>query len=667
MPTVSYGDSKDEKVQLEVDPDLVAVRTRSGRSLRAGPVPAQESAVLEDMDLVLAFPEVGVEVYRRRNRRSRSVTSVKEELEQSPDVRFAGRVLVDTQSGEPVLYTENLFVKFHDDVDPEQARRVVLEAGLTIKDEVGYTTNGFVAVAPEGTGQEIFTIADRLLAREDVEFAHPELVRQLGRRAIFSQQWHLAKTTIGGQVINASANVAAAHARTLGEQTTIAIIDTGIDIDHEEFASAGKLVAPRDVTSADDNPRPGPGESHGTACAGVACADGLLGASGVAPRARLMPIRMISQLGSQQEADAFFWAASNGADVISCSWGPVDGEWFRPNDPRHTMRTPLPPSTRLAIDHAVTQGRGGKGCVILFAAGNGNESVDLDGYASYQNVLAVAACNDRGKRSIYSDKGDAVFCAFPSNDFRWAPENHPAPLTPGIWTTDVSGNGGYNPDPETGAITGDPKGNYTNSFGGTSSACPGTAGVVALVLSRNPTLRWQEVKDVMRRSCDRIDLQDGQWSAEGHSPWYGYGRLNAATAVELAIPQPQDRLVISRTYSEPVKDLQTSRVTLDVSEVRSEVRKLADLKVQVDIRHSYIGDLAVHLLSPAAGQEGVILHNRTGGRTRDLRRTYDALDVPELAAVAGKSAQGSWTLEVRDEAPEDTGRIVGFGLELVFE
>jgi subtilisin-like proprotein convertase family protein len=301
--------------------------------------------------------------------------------------------------------------------------------------------------------------------------------------------------------------------------------------------------------------------------------------------------------------------------------------------------------------------------VVLFAAGNGNESVDLDGYASYQNVLAVAACNDRGRRSVYSDKGDAVFCAFPSNDFRWDPENRPAPLTPGIWTTDVSGSGGYNPDPNTGTIEGDAKGNYTNSFGGTSSACPGAAGVAALVLARNPALRWQEVKDVLRRSCDRIDLQDGQWSAQGHSPLYGHGRLNAATAVELAIPQPMDRLVISRTYSEPVKDLQTSTVTLDVVEAR----KLADLKVQVDIRHSYIGDLAVHLLSPAAGREDVTLHNRTGGHTRDLRRTYDALDVPELAGFAGKSAQGSWTLQVRDEAPEDTGRIVGFGLELVFE
>jgi subtilisin family serine protease len=55
------------------------------------------------------------------------------------------------------------------------------------------------------------------------------------------------------------------------------------------------------------------------------------------------------------------------------------------------------------------QGRAGKGCVVLFAAGNGNESVDLDGYASYDKVLAVAACNDRGRRSVYSDKGAAVF------------------------------------------------------------------------------------------------------------------------------------------------------------------------------------------------------------------------------------------------------------------
>jgi subtilisin family serine protease len=238
-----------------------------------------------------------------------------------------------------------------------------------------------------------------------------------------------------------------------------------------------------------------------------------------------MPIRLQSGLGSQREADAFKWAADHGADVISCSWGPEDGRWFNTNDPLHRQNVPLPASTRLAIDHVTSNGRGGKGCVVLFAAGNGNESVDNDGYASNPKVIAVAACNDRGKRSVYSDFGNAVWCAFPSNDFGHPPFNQPEPLTPGIWTTDRGGRNGYNVGRTN---DGDPAGNFTNSFGGTSSACPGAAGVAALVLSVNPQLRWQEVKDVLKRACERIDPQGGQYDANGHSAKYGFGRLNAA-------------------------------------------------------------------------------------------------------------------------------------------
>lgn len=87
----------------------------------------------------------------------------------------------------------------------------------------------------------------------------------------------------------------------------------------------------------------------------------------------------------------------------------------------------------------------------------------------------MAACNDTGTKSAYSDFGDAVWCCFPSN--------HGEPsLTTGIWTTDRNAVEGYNPgDPS----LGDQEGNYTNSFGGTSSASPGVAGVAALVLARN--------------------------------------------------------------------------------------------------------------------------------------------------------------------------------------
>jgi len=539
MPTAYFGRKDEPGFELEPDPTLIAVRTRSGRPVTrsADPVPAVVSSELDDAILVVAYPEAGVEVYRvppdvgRRSVRARAAA-----LRALPDVRFAGGVLVDPASREPVLYTENLFVKFVDEARPRTCARVLREAGLRVRARVSYAPNAFVTAAPEGTGQRVFALAAALLGRDDVEFSHPELIRPRARKRVYAQQWHLKATTIGRQKVDAHAHVAAAHVVTRGAGTRIAIVDDGIDIDHPEFATRGKVVAPRDVTLRLDDPRPKDPdprfpEDHGTACAGVACANGDHGASGVAPQAALMPIRLSSGLGSQREADAFVWAADHGADVISCSWGPPDGRWWDPHDPMHVRTVPLPASTRLAIDYAVTRGRGGKGCVVLFAAGNGNESVEHDGYASYAKVVAVAACNDRGTRSVYSDTGRAVWCAFPSSDMGHKPFEHPEPLTPGIWTTDRVGADGYNAGRRT---DGDAQGNYTNGFGGTSSACPGAAGVAALVLSVNAALTWQEVKDVLRRACDRIDERSGYDAATGHSPLYGYGRLNARRAVTLA-------------------------------------------------------------------------------------------------------------------------------------
>jgi subtilisin-like proprotein convertase family protein len=365
-----------------------------------------------------------------------------------------------------------------------------------------------------------------------------------------------------------------------------------------------------------------------------------------------MPVRLNSELGSQSEADSFAWAADHGADVISCSWGPPDGDWFDPTDPQHQVFEALPDSTRLAIDYAVTKGRKGRGSVVLFAAGNGNESVDNDGYASYPKVIAVAACNDRGVRSVYSDFGSAVHCSFPSNDFGFDEENRPEPLTDGIWTTDRSGARGYG--------TGD----YTSSFGGTSSACPGAAGVAALVLSRNPALRWDQVRDLLKRSCDRIDAANGAYDASGHSDKYGYGRLNAFAAVQLAAPaEAPERLTVRRTYQAAVADFQKTSVALPVGASGA----LESLEVQVDVEHTYIGDLVVSLIPPPGmGAGSVRLHDRTGGATRNIRRTYDALSTPNLKSYAGKDPAGEWTLEVRDEAKLDQGTIRGLALVLTF-
>jgi subtilisin family serine protease len=589
---VQFGGRGGRVFDLETAEDLVAVRTEDGERVEDARLSGTARRMLDELEPVTRFRDAGVQVFHVRSGRQAIRDHARATLKAENAVRFAGRVLADpvfkpaipltalapgaANAREPVLYSENLFVKFSTSASGAKARRQLAARGLKVKRAIEYLANAYFVEAREGIGLKVFDVAlDLLRNNPDVELCHPELLRPRQFRRAFPPQWHLKKTKVGSVSIDAHAHVVEAWKAAKGKGITIAVIDSGIDIDHEEFASPGKIVAPRDATDEvidPDDPRPQDleEEHHGTACAGVACANGRKGASGVAPAARLMPIRLESGLGSQGEADAFAWAADNGADVISCSWGPIDGDWFDPEDPAHRAFVPLPDNTRLAIEHALSNGRGGKGCVICWAAGNGNESVDNDGYASHPGVIAVAACNDRGTRSVYSDTGKALWCAFPSDDSDleavdelpnpkpqggvWNVD-HPAPRTPGIWTTDLTGKPGYNPGGK--RARGDKAGNYANDFGGTSSSTPGVAGVVALMLSVNKALRQEQVKDLLSRACDQIDRANGKYDPEtGHSPLYGYGRLNAATAVKLA---RQPEAVARQRRSVAARDARESR------------------------------------------------------------------------------------------------------------
>jgi subtilisin family serine protease len=527
-----FGGKTGRSFPLKESIEHVVVRTANRMPLTADNVFAEvrlsgaARQLVRECHCDTRFEEAGVEILKvNRTRATRALRDqVRATLKKEPAIEFAGRLLTDIPSGAPVVYTENFFIKFHDNISPRICAHIIKSNRLEVKRRLHYARNAYFVMAPEGTGQKTFAIAEHLLRQKEVELCHPELIRRRRTRQAFPQQWHLKQTLIAGHAINQHANVEAAWQLSDGKGTVIAVIDDGVDLDHEEFRSRGKITAPRDMYSNDDNPRPRAGNMHGNACAGVACANGHFGASGVAPGARLLPIRAKVGLGSVVEAEAIEWAARKGADVISCSWGPEDGNYRDRSDPRHYQITELPDSTRSAIDFATDHGRHDRGCVVCFAAGNGSESVDNDGYASYPRVIAVAACDDRGKRAPYSDFGRAIWCCFPSD--RGRPS-----LTPGIWTTDRSGGAGYNP----GRITdGDAAGNYTSTFGGTSAACPGAAGVAALVISCKPSLRWNEVRDILRNCCDRIDRTGGKYNTQGHSTHYGYGRLNARKAVELA-------------------------------------------------------------------------------------------------------------------------------------
>jgi subtilisin family serine protease len=159
-----------------------------------------------------------------------------------------------------------------------------------------------------------------------------------------------------------------------------------------------------------------------------------------------------------------------------------------------------------ALADAVTLGRGGKGTVFLWAGGNGNYNGDdsnYDGWAASPYAIAVSAIGDDGEAAPYSEPGANILVCAPSNGG-----------TQGVTTTDITGSTGYNAGTGSDYANGD----YTNSFGGTSSATPAVAGVVALMLQANPNLGYRDVQEILMRSATTNDPNDGGWVTNGARP-----------------------------------------------------------------------------------------------------------------------------------------------------
>ena len=161
-----------------------------------------------------------------------------------------------------------------------------------------------------------------------------------------------------------------------------------------------------------------------------------------------------------------------------------------------------------AIKHAITHGRNGKGTIFTFAAGNSYEYFDFLNlvyvpsgarveFSDYQGsiyTIAVGAIDSSGKKSYYSQIGSSLLVSAPSNG------------EIGIMTADRAGFYGYN-DVVSGKGGSDIRGSgdYSKTFGGTSSACPTVSGVIALMLQKNPDLGWRDVQEILMRSAKKID------------------------------------------------------------------------------------------------------------------------------------------------------------------
>jgi subtilisin family serine protease len=294
----------------------------------------------------------------------------------------------------------------------------------------------------------------------------------------------------------------------------IAIIDSGVEAGHPDLLQ----VAGWDYGDNDSNPDDNSSQAgHGTACAGVAAArTNSLGTAGIAAGCSIMPLKVANSAGSMFFSaiqNALYFAADNGADVISMSLGAAISS---------------DPATDTAITYASNAG-----CVILAATGNNNGST-ISYPAIHSLVIGVGAaspCGERKRSSSSSSEVNPGVSTDPNgytcDGERWWGSNYGVNtqgaagavdvIAPTILpTTDLLGSAGYDPS------------DYSKWFNGTSCATPYAAGVCALIRSKNPSWTATQVRDQLRSTAQDVTSVE---SGAGWDRYAGYGMVDAAAAV----------------------------------------------------------------------------------------------------------------------------------------
>ncbi len=323
-------------------------------------------------------------------------------------------------------------------------------------------------------------------------------------------QWNLSDNGFG-------IHVPAAWDRTTGIGSTVAIVDTGIAYEnYNGFTQVPELAQTRFATGWDfvnNDAHPNDDNGHGTHVAGIIAAgsNNGIGVIGIAPDARLLPVKVLGADGTGPTsalADGIRYAADHGADVINISLGTSQA-----SD---------------ALKEAVQYARD-KGVLIVAAAGNDGSATPVYP-AGYPGVISVGATRFDGQRAYYSNFGPTLTVVAPGGD------------------PNVDQNNDGFPD---GILEQTFSRDRANQFGfyfkaGTSQAAPHVSGVAALVLSVHPEFTPDKVVEAITRTA--TDL-----GAPGRDDQFGYGLVNAAAAVSYDPNEPlmSVGLVDSHTDASP--------------------------------------------------------------------------------------------------------------------
>ncbi|RYG31620.1 hypothetical protein EON81_22485, partial [bacterium] len=417
-------------------------------------------------------------------------------------------------------------------------------------------------------------------------------------------QWHLRNTAnIGGA--NIDARVWGAWQRDItGQGVTIGICDDSFQTTHPDLAPGYSAADSYDFGQLDGNPDPVAGSDvHGISVAGVAGGRGGngIGITGAAPLATLAGLRLPFSGGVSASAweDALLYRSSGAIRTIQIK--------------NHSYGVPAP-YYRSDVEVAALESSIAAGTIHVWAAGNSRggpgEDANKAATQSVPGQVVVAALGETGVYSYYSSFGADVAVTAPSSSD-----------TIGITTTDRMGSGGYN---------GHADSDYTTGFGGTSSASPLVAGVMALVKQVQPALDGRMAKHLLAISSDVVDA--GDYTVSSDSGWrtnaagirfnqnYGFGLVNAdrltANAVNYKGVTP---LVTEDTgkvnVAAAIPEMNYTGITRKFTINRNV--PIEEMVITLGLTHTATGDIRVYLTSPSGYRCRLLLNNPYDGSDID--------------------------------------------------
>ena len=534
------------------------------------------------------------------------------------------------------------------------ADALATQVGASSVESPAYAPGLHIFHCPDQGGA--LSLMERLRARPEVLGANAMLTRPIFRKytpndpfyanagANPGYSWHLKNTGIRGgtALIDINVNTTTCWDMFRGTGIVIGVVDDGVEITHPDLAANYLAAASYDFLDHDTNPSPGPADDHGTSVAGLAAARGNNGAGvcGVAPEAQFAGLRIgLDNIDDLQISNAFAYQ-NNVIPIKTNSWGP--------DDSGYTMEAPGT-LTLAAIQDAITNGRGGRGTIFLFAGGNGADAGDnsnYDGFANSIYTIAISAISDNGTPTYYAEPGANLIASAGGNNDD----------DQGLTTTDRSGADGYND----GSLADDyTNAAYTNGFGGTSGTTPQAAGVVALMLQAKATLGWRDVQEILIASAKQFDATDNDWTknAAGYAfnHKYGAGLIDASLAVTKAAAWTPLGLQTSVTLSNESLALaipdapNTTGVTTSFNFAAQPILRVEHVTVQVQATIARRGDLEIRLIAPSGMTS--VLAERHDDDTPNENWTFMTV------RHWGENSSGTWKVNVVDRAGGSVGTL----------